>query len=46
MNTELIPSEVAELLRYVIPQNVELAKEGHLPIAYNIEGLPGISKTR
>lgn len=45
INTELIPSEVAELLRYVIPQNVELAKEGHLPIAYNIEGLPGISKT-
>ena len=45
ISTELIPSEVAELLRYAIPHNVKLAKEGHLPVAYNIEGLPGISKT-
>ena len=45
ISTELIPSEVAELLRYAIPHNVKLAEEGHLPVAYNIEGLPGISKT-
>jgi len=45
MNVELTPSETAELLRYAIPHNVKLAEEGHLPVAYNIEGLPGISKT-
>jgi hypothetical protein len=45
LQTELTPSEVGNLLRYTINQNVELANNGHLPIAYNIEGLPGISKT-
>jgi hypothetical protein len=45
ISTELIPSEVAELLRYAIPHNVKLAEEGHLPIAYNILGEAGIAKS-
>ena len=45
LNTELTPSEVANILRYSIKQNVELAQNGHAPVAYNISGMPGISKT-
>ena len=45
ISTELIPSEVAELLRYAIPHNVKLAEEGHLPVAYNILGEAGIAKS-
>jgi hypothetical protein len=45
INTELKPSEVVELLKYVIPQNIKLAEKGHHPVAYNIIGEPGISKS-
>lgn len=45
ISTELTPSEVANVLRYAIKHNVDLAEQGHNPVAYNIEGLPGISKT-
>lgn len=45
ISTELTPSEVANILRYTIKQNVELAEKGHKPVALNIIGSPGIAKT-
>jgi len=45
MNTELIPSEVANILRYTIKQNVDLSEKGHAPVAINIEGEAGLGKT-
>lgn len=45
MNTELTPSEAANIIKYMITQNVELANSNHKPVALNIEGNPGIAKT-
>lgn len=45
LNTELKPSEVKDILRYVISNNINLASLGKLPVAYNIEGPAGSSKT-
>lgn len=45
MNTELTPSEAGNIIKYMITQNVELAKSNHKPVALNIEGNPGIAKT-
>lgn len=45
MNTELLPSEVKAILSDVIDNNILLAEKGRQPIAFNIEGLAGISKT-
>lgn len=45
ISTELTPSEVANILRYTIKQNVELAEKGHKPVALNIIGSAGIAKT-
>jgi Cdc6-like AAA superfamily ATPase len=45
LKTELTPSQTAEILRYIIPQNITLAKEGKLPVALCIEGNAGIAKT-
>jgi hypothetical protein len=45
IKTELKPSEVSDLLSTMITNNVELSKQGIMPIAFNIEGSPGISKT-
>lgn len=44
-NSELTPSQVADILRYTLDQNIQLAKAGLQPVALCIEGLPGISKT-
>lgn len=44
-NTELIPSEAGNIIKYMITQNVELANNNHMPVALNIEGNPGIAKT-
>lgn len=45
IKTELKPSQVFDLLIDMVNNNVELAKNGLMPIAFNIEGKPGISKT-
>jgi len=45
MNTELLPSEVKSILNDVIDNNILLAEKGRQPVAINIEGLAGISKT-
>lgn len=45
LNTELTPSEATKVLKYVIQQNLDLVNQGLPPIAYNIEGAPGIAKT-
>ena len=42
LKTELTPSQTAEILRYIIPQNINLANEGKLPVAICIEGNAGI----
>jgi hypothetical protein len=42
---ELNSLQIKELLRYFIPHNVELAKKGKMPIAIEIEGMPGTAKT-
>lgn len=45
IKTELIPSQMKDVLRDLIRQNEVLAAQGKMPIAYNIEGAAGISKT-
>lgn len=45
MNTELLPSQVKEILNDVIENNILLAEKGRQPVAINISGLAGISKT-
>lgn len=45
LNTELTSSEVTEILKYTVKQNVELSKNNHASVALNIEGPPGIAKT-
>lgn len=42
---ELNSLQVKELLRYFVKNNVRLAKEGKMPIAIEIEGMPGTAKT-
>ena len=42
---ELNSLEVKNLLRYFVENNVKLAKEGKMPIAMEIEGMPGTAKT-
>jgi MoxR-like ATPase len=42
---ELNSLEVKHLLRYFIKNNVRLAEEGKMPIAIEIEGMPGTAKT-
>jgi len=45
LNTELTPAEATKVLAYMVNQNIELAKSGHMPVAINIEGAAGIAKT-
>jgi hypothetical protein len=42
---ELNSLEVKNLLRYFVNNNVRLAKDGKMPIAIEIEGMPGTAKT-
>lgn len=42
---ELNSLEIKNLLRYLVKNNTKLASEGKLPIALEIEGLPGTAKT-
>ena len=42
---ELNSLEIKNLLHYFIKNNVELSKHGKVPIALEIEGLPGTAKT-
>lgn len=42
---ELNSLQVKNLLRYFIDNNVKLAKKGKMPIAMEIEGMPGTAKT-
>lgn len=37
--------QVKDLLRYFIDNNVELSKKGKMPVAIEIEGMPGTAKT-
>ena len=45
MNTELLPSEVKSILTDIINNNILLAQNGRQPVAINIVGEAGISKT-
>ena len=45
MNTELLPSEVKSILTDIVNNNVRLAQNGRQPVAINIVGEAGISKT-
>lgn len=45
IKNELNSLQVKELLRYFIENNVKLAGQGKVPIAMEIEGLPGTAKT-
>lgn len=45
LSTESTPSQIKDTLKYIIQQNVELANAGKSPVAFNIEGPPGCSKT-
>jgi len=45
ISTELTSSEVTEILKYTVKQNIELSNNNHAPVALNIEGPPGIAKT-
>lgn len=42
---ELNSVQVKALLHYFVENNVKLAKEGKVPIAMEIEGMPGTAKT-
>lgn len=42
---ELNSLQVKDLLRYFIDNNVKLASKGKMPIAIEIEGMPGTAKT-
>lgn len=42
---ELNSLEIKNLLHYAASNNVRLAKNGEMPIAYEIEGMPGTAKT-
>lgn len=42
---ELDSLQVKNLLKYFIDNNIKLAKEGKVPIAIEIEGMPGTAKT-
>ena len=45
MNTELLPSEVKSILNDIVNNNIRLAQNGRQPVAINIVGEAGISKT-
>ena len=45
MNTELLPSEVKSILTDIVNNNILLAQNGRQPVAINIVGEAGISKT-
>lgn len=45
MKNELNSLQVKTLLRYFIANNVRLAEDGKMPIAIEIEGMPGTAKT-
>lgn len=42
---ELNSLQIKELLHYLVANNVKLAKQGKVPIALEIEGMPGTAKT-
>ena len=42
INTELTPAEASKVIAYMVNQNIELAKNGHMPVAINIEGCIGL----
>jgi hypothetical protein len=42
---ELNSLEIKNLLRYAIKNNEELSRRGKMPVAYEIEGMPGTAKT-
>lgn len=42
---ELNSLQVKELLRYFITNNINMSKKGKMPVAIEIEGMPGTAKT-
>ncbi len=45
MKNELNSLQIKDLLNYVVTNNVKLAKLGKMPVALEIEGMPGTAKT-
>lgn len=45
LNPEITPREAKEILRYMIKNNADLASKGKKPVALNISGPAGASKT-